>query len=570
MTSTRKSLRWHAGALACVLLLASPGAAAPEGDLLTRARAALVRGDGIAAEADLRRLLAQGTPREALAAPIGEALIQQGERKKAREWLGAGAFAKGEEAYGFRMLGLLERLDGNLPAAGNAYDRAAKFAPNDSQLWVDIGRLRYAGGEQLQAIEAADHAVELGPENVRALEFRAQLVRDQFGPEASLVWFETALAKAPSDPELLAQYAATLSDLGRAKDMLTVVRKLVEVAPKHPMGFYLQATLAARAGKTELARSILGRAGDRLRNMPAAALLQGALELEAGNAAFAIELLDRVVLRQPGNQRAQLLLARAMYEAGDLAGVMQRFGGLAARPDAPAYLLTLLGRAYEDQGDRLAAAPLLDRAVAATIPPVVANPFADGSARPGSAAAQAFAGDQELAAGRVVQALERYTLSARIRFPDTLMLRMTEANLALGRADANPPLVSGYLASHPGSRLAVRIAAGYAAQGGDWARCAALLDYLRQTGGARDVRLLSDLAIAQLRGGNRLGALQTSRAAYALQRGSALTAQAYAMALIANRQDLDLAGALLDKAQQIGGDNPLLANARKQLAAVHN
>jgi cellulose synthase operon protein C len=568
MICTRKLRRLQAGALVCALLLASPGAAAPAGDLMVRARTALARGDGIAAEADLRRLSAQGSTRESLAAPMGEALIQQGDRPKAREWLAGGVFAKGDELYGYRMLGLLERLDGNLGAAGQAYDKALKIAPRDAQLWVDIGRLRYAGGEQIQAIDAAEHAVELGPDNVRALEFRAQLVRDQFGLDAALPWFEAALAKSPDDPELLAQYAATLGDLGRAKDMLAVTRKLVEVAPGHPMGILLQAALAARAGNIGLARAILTRAKNRLRGIPAANLLQGALELDAGNASFALELLEGLARNQPGNQRAQLLVVRALYDSGDLKGLVDRFGGMAARPDAPAYLLSLLGRAYEELGDRLNAAPLLDRASAATIPPVNANPFAHDTARPGSAMALAVAGDRELAAGRPAQAFERYALSTRIRFPESVMLRMTESNLALGRADMNPPLVSGYLASHPASRLAARIAAGYAAQGGDWQRCAALLDHLRQTGGARDVRLLSDLAIAQLRSGNRPAALETARDAYALQRGSALTTQALAMALIANRKELVFAGDLLDKARRIGGDNPLLTDARKQLTAA--
>lgn len=569
MICTRK-FAFTAGVFACLLQLASPGTAAPDRELVARARAALARGDGIAAEADLHRLQQQGAPRDTLAAAMGEALIQQGDRKQAREWLENEVFATSDQLLGYRMLGLLERLDGNLGAAGRAYDKALKVAPQDAQLWVDIGRLRYAGGEQLLAIAAAEQAVDLDPENVRALEFRAQLVRDQFGFDAALPWLEAALANAPNDPELLAQYAATLGDLGRARDMLVVTRRLVAVSPRHPMGYLLQASLAARAGKIELARAILERAGTRLRTIPAATLLQGALELEAENSAFAVELLDGLVQRQPGNQRAQLLLARAMYQAGDYKGVIQRFAGLAARADAPAYLLTLLARAYEDEDDRLAAAPLLDRAATATLMPVIANPFADGSAVPGSATALAFIGDQNLANGRPLAALESYALSARIRFSENLVLRMTEANLALGRLDANSPLVSGYLASHPGNRLAARMAAGYAAQAGDWERCAALLGYLRQAGSARDVRLLGDLTIARLRGGDRVAALENARTAYALQRGSALTTQAYAMALIANRDDLSLAAELLDKAQRIGGDNPLLANARKQLAAAHN
>ena len=54
-------------------------------------------------------------------------------------------------------------------------------APRDPLVWVEIGRLRYAGGEQVQAIAASARALEIGPDNIRALEFRAQLLRDAQG-----------------------------------------------------------------------------------------------------------------------------------------------------------------------------------------------------------------------------------------------------------------------------------------------------------------------------------------------------------------------------------------------------
>ena len=599
-----------AGVLALVATLASEAWADSVSDLMNRARSALAKRDGIAAEADLRRIMVQGASKDAVAARMGEALIYQGERKKAREWLSAGQFAKGEEAWGFRMLGQLERIEGNLPAAGQAYDQALRFTPRDSQLWVDIGRLRYSGGEQLQAVQAAEQAVAFGPDNIRALEFRAQLVRDRFGLNAALPWFEAALAKAPDDVALLSEYAATLGELGRASEMLLVTRKMLALAPRHAQAFYLQAALAARAGRIDLARALLNRTGDQLRDVPAAMLLRGALELEAGNATFATEVLDRLARRQPANQRVQMLLARAMYEAEAYDDLFNRFATQAERPDAPAYLLVLLGRAHEERGDRAAASPLLDRAAAASIPPVMAMAEADpiavlagrwrdhptssvasvpylrsliGSrnmvgaeqvaerlrgARPGSGDALSLAGDVQLASGKAGAALDRYALAAQIRFPDSMLLRMTEAHERLNNRAANPALAQGYLAAYPGSRLAARLAGGYAALNGNWARSAAILGNLRTRGAGRDVRLLCDLSLAQLRSGDRLGALASARTAYRLQRSSPVAAQAYAMALIMNREQLGLADQLLIKSHRIAGSNPLLVEARQQLEAV--
>ena len=85
------------------------------------------------------------------------------------------------------MLGLLERLEGQLPGSRRwPMTRRSRSIARTRQLWVDIGRMRYGGGEQLLAMEAAEFALELAPDNIRALEFRAELVRDRDGPLAAL------------------------------------------------------------------------------------------------------------------------------------------------------------------------------------------------------------------------------------------------------------------------------------------------------------------------------------------------------------------------------------------------
>lgn len=595
-------------ALLLALILATPVPAAPPAAeaALQAARAGLERGDGIAAEADLKRALAAGATRAEVAAPMGEALVAQGDLRRARPWLEPGQFSAGTSAWGWRALARLERLDGNLPAAGRALDRALA-APADPLVWVEIGRLRYAGGEQIEAIAAAERALAVGPDNIRALELRAQLLRDAQGPAAALPLYERALKLAPDDLSLLGGQAAALGDLGRARAMLAVTRHMIALAPRQPQAWFLQAALAARAGQVDLARGLLARAGTHLREVPAAMLLAGTLELEAGNAALAADQLERLVERQPANARAQLLLARALYEAGDSEDLFTRFADDAARPDAPAYLLLLLGRAYEEAGNRAAAAPLLDRAGAATLPPLLPlaepapagvlaarladapgdpaavvpfvramlaarNPGAAAQAagrlaelHPGSDAAQALAGDVALAGGDAAGAILRYRRAAQVRFAEPLLLRLAEAMARTRPPGDGAALAAGYLAQWPGSRLAARLGAGFAAARGDWGGAARLLAGLRAGGGNRDVRLLADLSLAQLRSGDAAGAEASARQAYALAPASPVASQAWGMALLAHGDDRALAAQLLDKARILGGDNPLLAEARRQL-----
>lgn len=597
--------------LAVALLAAGapPLGAVPDaarGDL-DRARAALARGDGIAAEADLRRAEAAGAVRRDLAVDMGEALIQQGQRRKAREWLQGGDFAKGEEARGWRLLALLERLDGNLPAAGRALDRALATGANDPLLWVEIGRLRYQGGEHLLAVEAADRALLAGPEDPRALEFKAQLLRDSGGDTAAIALLERALAAAPDDLLLLGGYAASLGEQGRASEMLAVTRKMLALDPDNAQAFFLQAVLAARAGRIDLARAMLNRVGRKLDNVPAALLLNGVLELEAGNANVAAQYLLRLADRQGANQRAQLLLARALYQSGDYQQLFARFGGMAARGDAPPYLLSLLGRAREEQGDRAGAADLLNRAAYAPPPQVLpqfepappgvlaprfaeapgapgvavpyvrsllasGNPAGAGAAaarflerRPGSVEALGVLGDVEVLGGQPLAALPHYEAAATIRFPDRLALRYAIALEQAGRPGQVPPLVGRYLTMVPGSRLMARVSANLALSAQDWPRARLLLESLRLRGGGRDARLLADLSLAQLRSGDTNAALASAEQAWRIAPASPFVVTARALALAHAGRDPDLARQLIEQARKTGGDNPLLAEARKKL-----
>lgn len=511
-------LRPRAGLFAlCAALVLSASAGAAGDGALDKARQALEASDGIAAEAELRRALEAGAPRAAVAAAMGEALLLQGDPDRARGWLDTAQFAPGEEGYGWRMLGRLERAQGNLAAAGKAYDRALRFTPGDGQLWVDIGRLRYAGGEQLQAIAAADQAIAVAPTEPRALEFRGQLVRDQYGLIPALSWFERGLALAPDDLGLLGEYAATLGELGRAHAMLKFTRHMLAFDPGNPRALFLQAVLAARAGKMALARDLLSRSGERDGQVPATNLLRGVLELEAGNGHLAIDGLDRLARMQPANASAARVLARAAYVAGDDAQLRK----VVESSQAPTpYLLTLLAWAREREGRRDLAAPLLDRAaVKPAASPTLIDEVEDirvlaadwaekpgligvgvrycrkllatgnieqarviaerlRAANSGSGDVAAIAGDVRLLRGDAAGALELYRTAARVRADAGLLSRMARTLDMLGRAAEGDSLVEARLAASPTDPGLNRLAAERAAQRRDWARTEALAGYL--------------------------------------------------------------------------------------------
>jgi cellulose synthase operon protein C len=484
-------------------------AAMPATDPMREADAALARGDGIAAEVAARRALDAGAPRGEVAALIGEAELLQGDVGDARRWLVAGEFSDATRERGFHALGRLEIAEGDLAAAGRAFDQALASGRGSARLWVDIGRLRYRAGQHYLAVAAAAKAIAIDPDEPRALEFQAQLTRDSQGVVAALPWFERALEKAPDDLGLLGEYAATLGEAGRHKDMLRVSRRMVELDPRHPRAYFLQAVLAARGGRDDLARRLLARTNGTYDGAPAGQLLAGVLELRQGNAALAVERFDELARRQPENAMAPLLLGRALLAHGEANEVVARLGPLADRPDASPYLLALVGRAHEQLDRRRDAARYLDRV--ADESPTKVLPAAEGSVtdvaqlrgllaqtRTGEALALArqlgvrypdsidveiLSGDVALLAGDPVAALAAYRRAAAVRRDFALVERMTAAHEMLGREDAAMGEVSGYLSRNPRSASAVRLLGRMLAQRGDGRRTELLLSYASELSG---------------------------------------------------------------------------------------
>lgn len=560
--------------IVAALGLSAAAAAVPATGPLSEAAAALERGDGIAAEVAAKRALDAGASREEAAALIGEAELLQGDLADAQDWLGPGVFSNATAERMEAALGRLEMEEGDLAAAVEAFNRALATGGGSARLWVDIGRLRYRAGQHHLARDAAARAVAIDPDEPRALEFQAQLTRDAVGVVAALPWFERALETAPDDIGLLGEYAATLGEAGRHKDMLRVARRMVALDPRHPRAYYLQAVLAARAGRDDLARRLLSRTNGAYDDVPAGQLLAGVLELRTGNAALAVDRFDELAGAQPDNAAAQLLLGRALLADGEANEVVARFGPPADRVDASPYLLMLVGRAYEQLDRRQDAARYLDRAAAAgasSIGVLPAAAFADGAgaevaqvrqllaqARAGEALAlaarlheaypdsidvQILAGDVALLAGDPASALASYGRAAAVRRDFALVERMVAAQQRLGRGDAAMETLGGYLAQNPRSAQASALLGRMLVERGDWRRASLLLAHARQLGQG-DARLLVDLAEAQLALGEP--AEDAARRAYALHRANGRVAATLARVAQAGERE-----ALLAKVRQL-------------------
>lgn len=296
------------------------------------ARSFLAIGDGVAAEGELGRARDAGFDPARAHQLYAHAWLLQGDANRAlTEAAKAGAPYSG---YAIRIGARALAAQGDVAGAQAALSTLLADAPKDSFAWSDLGRIKYQAGDIAGAIESAQRAVDLDADNVEAITLRGELVRGQYGLIAALPWFENALGHDAYYHPALIEYAATLGDVGRYTDMLPATRKALAARPGSPQALYLQAVLAARAGKDDLARTLLARTGGQLNAMPGARLLSGTLAYKAGAYQQAIDDWRVLVGQQPTNITARRLLGAALLRSGDPQGALDVLRPVALRNSA--------------------------------------------------------------------------------------------------------------------------------------------------------------------------------------------------------------------------------------------
>lgn len=531
-------------------------------------------GDGAGAEASLDRAAAiGGFDMKRTRQLRGHALLLQGDAERALAELDAAdprylAYADRVRAEAMMALGDNGRAQVLLEAAVAA-------RPGDARAWLALSRYRERAGDLGGAIDASARAVAISPRSHDALAQRAAMVRGQYGLVAALPWYERALQRDGANHDTLIAYAATLGDAGRPREMLAAARRAARAMPGSPQALYLQAVLAARAGRFELARAILQRTGGALDDTPGGLLLAGMIDLHEGNFSRAATGLGELVARQPMNLAARRLLATAHLRADASRDAIAVLAPMVARGDADALSLMLAARAHERIGDRARAAMLIDRAAlplrasgesfaeGADLSGLRANvarrpgdpgamvalmrgliergdaAAALGEARalarshPGVPEAHLIAGDALMLADRAGDATASYARAASIRFDEAVMLRLVEAAEKAGdRAGAQRTLAL-FASQNPANVAARRMTARWQLAAGQAGAAVDTLEGLRARLGARDAALLTELADGYAALGESDVAVQYALAAYAIAPQNVAVADGYGRALAA-------------------------------------
>ena len=554
------------------------------------ARSFLAIGDGVAAEGELGRARDAGFDPARAHQLYAHAWLLQGDANRAlTEAAKAGAPYSG---YAIRIGARALAAQGDVAGAQAALSTLLADAPKDSFAWSDLGRIKYQAGDIAGAIESAQRAVDLDADNVEAITLRGELVRGQYGLIAALPWFENALGHDAYYHPALIEYAATLGDVGRYTDMLAATRKALAARPGSPQALYLQAVLAARAGKDDLARTLLARTGGQLNAMPGARLLSGTLAYKAGAYQQAIDDWRVLVGQQPTNITARRLLGAALLRSGDPQGALDVLRPVALRADADSYTLALVARAFEQTGERDWAAKYLDRsalpsavgsapfgiddglsalndaASAAPAEPVAqltlirglieAGDTAAALAKaqalvrltPGAPPAYLALGDTLMAVNRYCDAADAYRHAADLRFDEPTLLRVVDALDHANRHAEAGKVLALFASQNPQNIAARRLIGHWQIAAQDWDAAIDTLEELRGRIGDRDTALLAELSYAYTGAGDADTGTIYGKAAYALAPMNPAASDAYGWALYQQGKS-EPALQLLEKAASI-------------------
>jgi cellulose synthase operon protein C len=555
----------------------------------------LLDGEGALAAIDGAR--AAGVNPSELQHLRGHALWLQGDFDSAEAALSGNNIPDSNQIYAKTILARIYTDRGNFSAASSTLEDALSASPDDTKLWTEIARMRLADGNQKGAIDAADKALALDSANVRALEIRGRLARTQTGFRSALQFFEQALKANPSDVPVLAEYAATLGDTGRATDMLKPIRKLVSIDRHFGNAYYMQAVIAARAGEFALAKRILDRAGDATNALPAARLLFGVCEYQLGNYNSAANTFQKLVDLQPLNLQARRLLARAMFRSGNSFGTLDLLRPTAERADADSYSLHLVARALEATGQPTKVAPLLARAQipairdtlvlpeplsflttqdeakrapndARRVIPYIRNLVKSGDLgsaqslanqlqirNPNVADAHILAGDVAMLRGQRGAALAAFAKARAISFSEPLLLKIVDANRRNGNETAARAVIAAFFAENPNSVSALRLSAYVDLDMGKWKSAVPKLEQLLARMGYGDVVLDANLARAYSAIGSNEKAINLADIGYRIDPSNPMVTYTYGGVLFKAGKRPKAALALLKKAALLSPGN---------------
>ncbi len=366
-------------------------------------------GDGELAEKEIRTAIQNGYPEDQALPSLAQAYMVQSKFEALLADFPPGDRGTALETQirllrGYALAALGKRED-----AAKTFNDAAALNPKDARPLAGLARLDLDERQLDEAEARLKQALELNPQSAEALGLMGETYRRRGNPDQALDYYGKALAQDKRNRTSLVGRAAVLLDRNETDKADADIKTLISVAPRDPMGRYLQALSQAQHKNPQAALATLQKE-QGLSSFPPAVYLQSVLQYQQNQLEQATAGLERYVEMAPRDQRARKLLANIYLRQSDPDRAIATLTPALENNGEDVQTLSLLGSAYLQRRQYDKATEMLQRAAA--IDPK------DATAQTRLAAGELQSGD----AARAIKTLE-----------DALNLNPseTEANLLL-------------------------------------------------------------------------------------------------------------------------------------------
>lgn len=228
---------------------------------------ALVAGDAPGAEFLLKEGAGRYPNDRRFTALLATTALFQDQPESARNLLTPLVAKHPDFVDGWLAKGELERLDGNGPAAAQAYSTATNLAPADPRGWLGLGKVETERERVRTAIVALDKAAETGGAGYEAAE-RGTLSTFNDKPADAAREFDAALKKDPADYVAWTGLGISRLKAGDNDGALDALLRATVIEPRYARAALYSAIAYYRQGKTKAALETLHRATELDPNDP--------------------------------------------------------------------------------------------------------------------------------------------------------------------------------------------------------------------------------------------------------------------------------------------------------------
>jgi tetratricopeptide (TPR) repeat protein len=195
--------------------------------------------------------------------------------------------------------------------------RAAKLAPSDRKLQVDLAEIAESNGDHQTAYIAWMRCVEQDPGDAHALRQAARVISKTGRHQNAVALWEQALQIEPEDHESLALLAQAYERIGDPQIALSYYQRLIDLDIDDPAILRASARAHLRYGQRDRAQSLIERAITQYPADTEIQLLRVESLFQEGTGEKTLKAIEDCLAKTPTNAYALALAAKSAVLAGD-------------------------------------------------------------------------------------------------------------------------------------------------------------------------------------------------------------------------------------------------------------